>query len=56
MEFLATIAPVATALSISNSDGGARLKLDVDESQLLALYELMAWRGELLRISVERTG
>jgi len=34
-------------------DGGARIKLDVDDSGIDAIMALSALRGELLRVTVE---
>jgi len=51
--FLASIPPLQSALTISG-DGGARIKLDVDDSNVAPLLKLLLWRGELLRVTVER--
>ena len=52
VQFLASIPPLQSALTISG-DGGGRLKLDFDDSQTDAVLALLRWRGELLRVSVE---
>lgn len=51
--FVASIAPLQSALQISG-DGGGRLKIDFDDSQLPEVLNMMAWRGELLRVTVEK--
>lgn len=50
--FVASIAPLQSAISIA-SDGGARIKLDIPESEMDALMKLLAWRETPLRITVE---
>jgi hypothetical protein len=50
--FLATIAMLQSAIQISG-DGGARLKLDIDDTGMDAVMALSAMRGELLRVTVE---
>jgi len=49
---LASLPPVQSAITISG-DGGARIKLDVPESEMDAVMRLAALRGELLRVTVE---
>lgn len=53
VSFLASIPPLQSALTVAG-DGGCRLKLDADDSQLDSVLQLMAWRGELLRVTIER--
>ena len=50
--FIATIAPLQTAISIA-SDGGMRVKIDVPESEMGAALELLTMRGKTLRVTVE---
>ena len=50
--FLATIAMLQSAIQISG-DGGAWLKLDIDDTGIDAVMALSAMRGELLRVTVE---
>ena len=51
LTFLASIAPLQSAITIA-SDGGARVKVDIAESELDA-SALAALRGKLLRVTVE---
>lgn len=50
--FLASIAPLQSAITIA-SDGGARIKVDVPESEMQAVVRLMGMRGKVLRVTVE---
>ena len=34
-------------------DGGARLKLDIDDTQVDAVVQLMAMRGEVLQVTIK---
>ena len=52
LTFLASIAPLQSAITIA-SDGGARVKIDIPESEMPAIVRLMLMRGKVLRITVE---
>ena len=53
--FIATIAPLQTAITIS-SDGGIRVKLDIPENQEGAALELLTMRGKVLKVTIEEAG
>ena len=50
--FLATIPPIQTAIKVAG-DGGARVQLDIPESELPAIARLLLARGKVLRVTVE---
>lgn len=52
LTFLASIAPLQSAITIA-SEGGARIKIDIPESEMDAVVRLMGMRGKVLRITVE---
>ena len=52
LTFLASIAPLQSAITIA-SDGGARIKIDIPESEMPAIVRLMLYRGQRLRITLE---
>ena len=52
LTFLASIAPLQSAITIA-SDGGARVKIDIPESEMPAIVRLMLYRGQRLRITLE---
>lgn len=52
LTFLASIAPLQSAITIA-SDGGARVKIDIPESELPAIARLLLMRGKVLRVTVE---
>lgn len=51
--FAATIRPIQSALSISGNEDGARLTLDIPETELPAIARLLLMRGKVLRVTVE---
>lgn len=53
LTFLASIAPLQSAITIS-SDGGARVKVDIPESEMPAIVRLMLMRGCVLKVTFER--
>lgn len=53
MEFVASIPPLQSAITIAG-DGGGRIKLDFDDTQTDWVLALLQWRGELLRVTVAR--
>jgi len=53
--FIATIAPLQTAITIS-SDGGWRIKIDVPANQEGAALELLTMRGKVLKVTIEEAG
>lgn len=52
LTFLASIASLQSAITVA-SDGGARIKIDIPESELPAIVRLMLMRGKALRITIE---
>ena len=51
VQFLASIAPLQSAVQISG-DGGGRIKIDFDDSQTEAVLGLLGWRGQLIEVTV----
>ena len=52
LTFLASIAPLQSAITVA-SDGGARVRIDIPESEMPAIVRLMLYRGMVLRITIE---
>ena len=55
VSFTASIPPIETAIKI-HGDGGARLILDIAESDLGAFLPAFAMRGKRLKVILEYTG
>lgn len=51
-EFECIIPDTATAIQV-HGGGGARLRFDVDESNLPEALKLVMWRQKLLKVTVE---
>ena len=49
---LASLPPLQSAITISG-DGGARIKLDVPESEMDAVMRLAGLRGVVFRVTIE---
>ena len=52
LTFIASIAPLQSAITIAH-DGGARVKIDIPESEMPAIVRLMLMRGRALKITIE---
>ena len=52
LTFFASIAPLQSAIQIA-SDGGARVKIDIPESELPAIVRLMLFRGMVIKVTIE---
>lgn len=52
IEFLASFPNVQSAIRVAG-DGGARITLDIAESEMPAIVRLMLMRGMVLRVTVE---
>jgi hypothetical protein len=50
--FLASLPPIQSAVSISGDGNGARLKLDIAESELPQAMKLMLLRGSCFEVTV----
>ncbi len=50
--FYASIAPLQTAVTFAH-DGGARIKLDIPETELESIKQLVDMRGKALIITVQ---
>ena len=51
--FSAIISPVTTAIKIDGSGGGARIQLDIPETDILQVVKLSALREAELRVTIE---
>ena len=52
LTFIASIAPLQSAITIAH-DGGARVKIDIPESEMPAIVRLMLMRGRVLKVTLE---
>ena len=52
LTFIASIAPLQSAITIA-SDGGARVKIDLPESEMNKMARLMGMRGKVLKMTIQ---
>lgn len=50
--FLAAFPPIQSAIKLDGS-GGARIQLDIPESEMGNFIKAMMWRGKRLRVTLE---
>ena len=53
ISFFATIPPMETAIKI-HGEGGARLQLDIAESDLAGFLQALVMRNKRLKVTMER--
>lgn len=53
ISFMASIAPLQSAITISGDGNGIRLKLDIPESDLLPFLHTLAMRGQAFKVTIE---
>ena len=53
IQFIASLPPIQSAISIDGIGDGARIKLDIPASELSAVIRLQACLGKALKITVE---
>jgi hypothetical protein len=55
IEFIASLPPIQSAISISGNGDGARIKLDIPQSEMAAIIQLQLMQGKALKVTVEET-
>lgn len=53
IEFLAAFPDIQSAIKVNGGGNGARIALDIPETELPAIARLLLMRGRVLRITVE---
>lgn len=53
VSFLASLPPIQSAVKVSGNGDGMRVQIDVPESEMPNAIDLLAWRGKVLRVTVE---
>jgi hypothetical protein len=51
IEFLASFPPIQSAIKI-DGQGGARIQLDIPESEMGNFIKAMAWRGKRIKVTL----
>ena len=54
--FTASLPPIQSAISVSGQGDGARVKLDIPQSELPAILNLQLLSGQAFRVTIEPEG
>lgn len=53
IEFIASLPPIMSAITVSGNGDGARVKLDIPQSEMAAIIQLQLMQGRALKVTVE---
>lgn len=53
IEFIASLPPIQSAISLSGDENGARVKLDIPEQYRLQVMQLSALSGVAFKVTIE---
>jgi hypothetical protein len=53
IEFIASLPPIQSAISLSGDENGARVKLDIPEQYRLQVMQLSALGGVAFKVTIE---
>lgn len=51
--FTASLPPIQSAISVSGQGDGARIKLDIPQSELAAIINLQLLSGKVFKVTIE---
>lgn len=51
--FTASLPPIQSAISVSGQGDGARIKLDIPQSELAAIINLQLLSGQIFTVTIE---
>lgn len=51
--FRAAFPAIQSAIKVDGSGGGMRVQLDIPESEIAEAVKLLAWRQQVLRVTIE---
>ncbi len=54
--FTASLPPIQSAISVSGQGDGARIKLDIPQSELAAIINLQLLAGQTFKVTIEPEG
>ena len=54
--FTASLPPIQSAISVSGQGDGARIKLDIPQSELAAVINLQLLSGQVFKVTIETEG
>ncbi len=53
ISFLASLPPIQSAISVSGQGDGARVKIDIPQSELEAILKLQLLAGQVFKVIIE---
>jgi hypothetical protein len=53
IQFIASLPPITSAISVSGMGEGARIKLDIPQSELYAIVQLQLLCGQAFNVTIE---
>ena len=53
IEFIASIAPLLSAIQLDGLDGNSRIKLDIPASEIEAILKLISMKGQAFKVTIE---
>ena len=54
IEFIGSLPDILSAISIAGVDGNTRIKLDIPASEIEAVMKLIAMKGQIFKITIEK--
>lgn len=54
--FIASLPPIQSAISVSGQGDGARIKLDIPQTELPAIINLQLLAGQTFKVTIEPEG
>jgi len=54
IEFIASLPPIMSAISVDGLGNGARIKLDIPASEMLQIVQLQTFVGKVFKITIEK--
>ena len=53
IEFIASLPPIMSAITVDGTGNGARIKLDIPASEMLAVVQIQLMVGKAFKVTIE---
>ena len=54
ISFIASLPDILSAINIAGQDGNSRIKLDIPASDISAVVQLIAMKGQIFKVTIEK--
>lgn len=54
ISFMASLPDILSATNIAGVDGNSRIKLDIPESDIEAVFKLIRLKGQIFKVTIEK--